>query len=118
MVEISLSTPRVPRLVEGVGGADGANKREKKPVGGRGGEGAGFVWSMDLESQLLSLLAGGASAVAPGKAGREELDFNHAARVAWSTGHASAEASASLAILVVICESVKRDVISMTAAAE
>lgn len=57
---------------------------------------AGGDWSMVLKSQLLPLLA---SVVATGKVDLEGLDFSHAARVAGSTGQASAGGSDSFAIV-------------------
>lgn len=69
--------------------------REKKP------DGAGGVWSIALESQLFPWLARLASLVTPEKgAGFDPLDFNHACRVAWSTGHASGGVSASFVMLM------------------
>ena len=64
-------------------------------------------WERVLESQEfesravdgLVLVLGGR----PPKLGLEELDFSQAVRVASSTGHASAGASGSFAI-VVLCE--------------
>lgn len=83
MVDTSLSTPRPWGLVGAAGSTEEEKKRENHPVFGEGvgGRGSDGVWSTEEESQLLSLLARGASAVAPGKTGREELDFSHAARV-------------------------------------
>jgi hypothetical protein len=46
----------------------------------------------------LPWFADEASVVAPGKVAIEDLDFNHAALVAGSTGHASAGNSKLLAI--------------------
>ena len=100
MVETSLSTARPCGTGAGAGAAGDHKKREKNPaLGGVDDEGADGVWSTEEESQLVSLPGRGASAVAPGKTGREELDLSHASRVALSTGHFSSWDSGSLAML-------------------
>ena len=83
--------------VSGFGdGVEEDKKREKKPRGA--GDAGGGDWSMLLESQLLPSLAELAVRVVPEKVGLVELDLSHAARVAGSTGQASAEDSVSFAI--------------------
>lgn len=97
MVEISRSTPRDFGVSDRV---EGAVKRERNPVGGaRGG-----VWSMVEELQLLPWLVEFTSAVAPEKVGANWFDLSHAARVAESTGQASAGDSVSLPMFIVKCE--------------
>lgn len=60
-------------------------------AGGREG------WDMVVESQVLD--SRDALGDVPGKAGFEELDFNQAARVEASTGHASAAVSGSFGMV-------------------
>jgi hypothetical protein len=67
-------------VVEAAGAAEDEKNRENQPVLGATGDGR--VWLTEEESQLLSELALGASAVAPGKTRREEFDLSHAVRVA------------------------------------
>jgi hypothetical protein len=76
---------------------EGALNLEKSPFD----KGAGGVWSIVLESQLFPWLAKLASLVASGKAAvLEGFALSHAARVAESTGQASAGISVSFAILL------------------
>lgn len=94
MVEISRSTPRDLGASDEV---EGVLNLEKSPFGGA----AGGVWSIVLESQLFPWLAKLASLVTPGKAAVPEgFALSHAARVAGSTGQASAGDSVSFAILL------------------
>ena len=68
---------------------------EKRPLALEGGG----DWSILEESQLFPSLARLASLVAPGKGWGGGFDFSHAARVAGSTGQASAGVSVSFGIL-------------------
>lgn len=84
MLETSLSMPSPWGALgaAGAGPVEDQKKREKNPTLGEiEEEERDGVWSMEEESQLLSV-ARGASEVAPGKTGREEFDLSHAARVA------------------------------------
>jgi hypothetical protein len=99
MVEMTRETPSSEDGGEGVGEV----KRKKNEgffgavEGGEGSESSERVReSHVLESRDAGLGAGDV----PGKAGLEELDFSHAARVEASTGHASAGISDSFAIVV------------------
>jgi len=93
MVETSRSTPKLFGVSDGT---EGVINLENSPFADWGGG----VWSIALESQLFPWLAKLASFVAPGKAAvLEGFALSHAARVAGSTGQASAGISVSFAIL-------------------
>jgi len=93
-VEISRESPREGGVDDGGEGLE--VNFERRPGAG------GTLWSIEEESQLVPEEEELAWVVAIGKVSTFELDFNHAARVAGSTGQTSAGASVSFAMFLFV----------------